>query len=1554
MRSPLASKIMTLAVAAVFADAANGQAALPTGFSVAAGAGTVEQSGSAMTVRQTTPRAVYNWDTFSVGNSASLEFVQPGVSAIAANRIAASGGQSVIDGILRGNGNVLILNPNGVLFGSNASVSVAGLVASTGDLRRDSGGNFAEFMAGGTFGIAGATSGAVSNSGTITINDSGLAAFVAPSVANAGTIVATTGRITLASGQQATLSLNGGLYEIAVAKGVDQSTASVANPSVGNTGTLKTREANDAPAGGSIVLSATDLANAVSGVINVAGIQQADRIEVDGGHVVLKSHLDATAVTGASTTIDVCHCGRIQDGIDIAASGATVNVSAGTYEEQLHITKSVVLAGAGVGQTLVTPGSLSADTDGMLNILTIGGATTSAEVSGFTFAGPVAGITSGVFVRDGAHANIHDNRVSDIREGVAISGNQTGIGIFVGRAKIGTSASADIENNVITGYQKGGIVVDGPGSSATISGNTISGEGPTPAIAQNGIQVSRGASATVEGNAVSGNAYTGHSADPDDFAAGILFFNSDPYVGQGGLAMGTANRVSGNEVGVWTNDPIVLSTVTLSGVTGNTRNAVAYFNGGYAGQGPFLEYPAWSAASAAFVDSSAFSGAQTGDIGGAGGGLRVYGWNGFAAIQPAIDAVASGGMVNVGAGTYVQSATLNVTKSVTLAGAGESQAAIDARGVSGYGILVNADNVALSDLTVYGPTATAAFSYGIKVQPAGSAPTSRLHDFSITRVTTRGAFKAELDLNGVLGATIDHVTADGTPYGAAGGTTGGAGIQITDSANVTISNSTTRNNAWGGVALYQSNRFYDQQTTGISVQGNNTLTEANPLYLQDESSTRDFGSVTLSGFAYGVRNRSTTNDNFQYTWMQPSSQGAFDLAVNLPSSADSTVQSWNGTALTQSFHVGVGHTTTGAAQAMSIMAAVDTADPGATVNVYPGSYLETAANRFIPGVGDGYTLGLFLYKDGMTLRGVDAAGSAISSADGVQAWIRSGAITNFGMAHGIVANDVTIEGLGFKPYSGSLNKTIEIQADNFTFRNSVVDNRYQPGPDGTPAGGAGALYFGENDPAGHQIARLTVTGSKFYDGSVTLTNGVGVAVDDVTYQPAADRVISNNTFIGSSNYSFGGLLMNGKMSEIPWRLHPIGGASVSGNRFSGFDESVLVRGDQAGIDLAQVMRDDSFDHAVLVTDTAGNARGEIYQSTPDGVHFTPRLKYSIQSSVQAGVDRAADGDSIAVGQGSYAENVVLAGQRDLVFDHATLLGMTANGSGTGIGGNATATGARGFVFNAPVTLLGDTSLTTAGANIAFNGDIQNAGPGRYALTVSAGTGDVLLTSGGSAANPLGMLTIGSNNFRLTGTLWVSGYDIDALGAVALSDHTLRQVGGGAANTIDAGGGVSGSTISEGDVAIRSSGTVAAHVTATTVVIAAPSVDVTVNAASAVRIHSEAPANVAGSAPSVVLDAPGGAVAGSFGQVTNVGTGIVTVNGKPQANAAISASAENNRVVPQEGMLTSAGAAAPAASGESDEERRRRRTPIARSSVTGAGDLLQRGIGVELDLAPSLK
>src|SRR5690606_33253671 len=74
-----------------------------------------------------------NWQSFDIGSQSKVDFVQPNVESIAVNRILGNDA-SVILGQLNANGQVFLINPNGVLFGQSAQINVGGLVASTLDV----------------------------------------------------------------------------------------------------------------------------------------------------------------------------------------------------------------------------------------------------------------------------------------------------------------------------------------------------------------------------------------------------------------------------------------------------------------------------------------------------------------------------------------------------------------------------------------------------------------------------------------------------------------------------------------------------------------------------------------------------------------------------------------------------------------------------------------------------------------------------------------------------------------------------------------------------------------------------------------------------------------------------------------------------------------------------------------------------------------------------------------------------------------------------------------------------------------------------------------------------------------------------------------------------------------------------------------------------------------------------------------------------------------------------------------------------------------------------
>lgn len=173
----------------------------PGGGGIVGGSGSIAQAGSVTTISQDSARLAINWNSFSSKAGESIVFKQPGPSAIALNRVIGAGA-SELQGSLDANGQVFILNPNGVLFGPGATVNAQGLLASTLDM------DSASFMKGAmALVLEGAGSGGVSNLGALTANPGGYVALIAPRTINQGSIAAQQGHALMAAGDKVTVQL---------------------------------------------------------------------------------------------------------------------------------------------------------------------------------------------------------------------------------------------------------------------------------------------------------------------------------------------------------------------------------------------------------------------------------------------------------------------------------------------------------------------------------------------------------------------------------------------------------------------------------------------------------------------------------------------------------------------------------------------------------------------------------------------------------------------------------------------------------------------------------------------------------------------------------------------------------------------------------------------------------------------------------------------------------------------------------------------------------------------------------------------------------------------------------------------------------------------------------------------------------------------------------------------------------------------------------------------------------------------------------------------------
>jgi filamentous hemagglutinin family protein len=172
---------------------------LPTNGVVVQGAATISHNTNVMVINQDTSKAIVNWQSFDIGSAARLNVIQPSNTSVLLNRVVGNN-PSQIFGSLDANGQVILINPNGILFGKDGSVNANAFTASTLDMRD------ADFMAGNYRYFSTGVNGEIVNQGGI--NTQNYIALLGAKVTNDGNINTHGGNVYLGSAEAITVPVS--------------------------------------------------------------------------------------------------------------------------------------------------------------------------------------------------------------------------------------------------------------------------------------------------------------------------------------------------------------------------------------------------------------------------------------------------------------------------------------------------------------------------------------------------------------------------------------------------------------------------------------------------------------------------------------------------------------------------------------------------------------------------------------------------------------------------------------------------------------------------------------------------------------------------------------------------------------------------------------------------------------------------------------------------------------------------------------------------------------------------------------------------------------------------------------------------------------------------------------------------------------------------------------------------------------------------------------------------------------------------------------------------
>lgn len=310
------------------------------GMSVVHGTATMQVDGNKTTIRNSV-NAIINWKQFNIDQNEMVQFLQESNNSAVFNRVT-SDQISQLKGILDSNGQVFLINPNGITIGKDAIINTNGFTASTLDISNEN-------IKAHNFTLEQTKDKALAeivNHGLITVGKDGSVNLIGGKVKNEGVISVNGGSISLLAGQKITISdiINPTItYSIAApeneainlgdifAKGGN---INVRAATIRNKGKLSADSVSKDKSG-NIVLSAKEGEAEIGGVISAQNQQaKGGKLMITGDKVTLKTGavIDLSGKEGGETYLGGDERGEGKNGIQLAKKtslekGSTINVS---------------------------------------------------------------------------------------------------------------------------------------------------------------------------------------------------------------------------------------------------------------------------------------------------------------------------------------------------------------------------------------------------------------------------------------------------------------------------------------------------------------------------------------------------------------------------------------------------------------------------------------------------------------------------------------------------------------------------------------------------------------------------------------------------------------------------------------------------------------------------------------------------------------------------------------------------------------------------------------------------------------------------------------------------------------------------------------------------------------------------------------------------------------------------------------------------------------------------------------------------------------------------